>query len=246
MTRFDPPALARDGGLHRSRLFASLSLADQALLLPHLRVRAARRGDVLFHPGETVDKAFLPCGALVSLVIETEAGRSAEAGVIGSEGLIGGLVSTSEHPAFSRATVRIGGDVAMIELTALEAAKQQSPGLRDTLARVGDCLVAEVLQTIACNVQHSLEKRFARWLLCLRDHLRTDEFPLTQDYLAELLGVQRTTITGCASQFRADGLIRYARGRIQVLDADGLGERSCRCHDRVERHRRRMLPAIHR
>jgi CRP-like cAMP-binding protein len=246
VTRFDPPAINKGGGLHRSLLLASLSPADQALLLPHLRLRSAKRGDVLFHPGESVDAAFLPCGALVSLVIVTAEGRTAEAGLVGAEGLIGGLVATGAHPAFSRAIVQLPGDIASIGLRALNAAKQESPSLRDTLARVADCLMAQILQTVACNVRHSLEKRLARWLLSLRDELASDELPVTQEYLAELLGVQRTTITACASQFQAQGLIRYARGRIVVTDADGLNGRSCRCRDSVQLHKRLTLPVIRR
>lgn len=245
MTRLDPPAKQKGGDPQRNLLLASLSPADQALLLPHLRLRSARRGEVLFHPGETIDVAFLPCGALVSLVIVTADGRTAEAGLVGAEGLIGGLVATSAHPVFSRAVVQVPGDIATISLRALEAAKQQSPALEDTLARVADCLMAQVLQTIACNVRHALEKRLARWLLALRAQLRADDLPLTQEYLAELLGVQRTTITACASQFQTSGLIRYARGRIHVIDAEGLSQRSCRCHDSIGRHLKRMLPAIH-
>ena len=244
MTRFDPPAVQKGGDLHRSLLLASLSEADQALLLPHLRLRTARRGEVLFHPGEMVDAAFLPCGALVSLVIVTAEGRTVEAGLVGADGLIGGLVDTGEHPAFSRAIIQVPGDIATIGLRALEAAKQHSPSLRDAIARVADSLMAQVLQTVACNIRHPLEMRLARWLLSLRDQLRADELPVTQEYLAELLGVQRTTITACASQLQAQGLIRYSRGRIVVVDAERLSQRSCRCSESVKRHRTRILPGI--
>lgn len=242
MTRIDSEGL-REGGLARNGLLASLPVRDQDLLAPHARSLAATRGQILFHPGQDVEAVFFPCEAVVSLVVATPDGRTAEAGLIGPEGALGGLVAAAPHPAFARGVVQMPGEIIVVGLRAFEEAKAASSALRDVLSRFADCFIAQLLQTVACNTRHPLEQRLARWLLTLRGIAGRDVLPLTQEYLAEMLGVQRTTVTACAARLQERGLIRYSRGRIAVADADGLAAASCRCHLRVQAHYSRLLDA---
>jgi CRP-like cAMP-binding protein len=228
-------------GLAGNLLFAGLPPTDRSLLGAHARRHRAERGEVLFHPGDPVDAVYWPCSAVVSVIIVTPMGETAEAGVVGREGAIGGLITTARHTAFARAVVQTPGEIAVTSLRAVENAKASSPALVDALARFADCFVAQLLQTMACNSRHALEKRLARWLLALRFHLDDDVIPMTQEYLAALLGVQRTTVTACARELQEQGLISYSRGQIRITDVDGLEHASCRCHLPLQRHYSKVL-----
>ena len=141
--------------------------------------------------------------------------------------------------------MQVAGQAHRIDSERLEELKHASPTLRDALSRYADCLIAQVLQSVACNVLHRLEPRFARWLLTVQDRSGTSDVPLTQEFLAEMLGVQRTTVSAVARTFNDRGLIRYARGRIVVLDRPGLEAAACACHAAVVEHFERVLPGVY-
>lgn len=242
-----PDSRARNGGqaLLRNRLLASLPEEDQQLLAPHCTVHSMKRGIVLFQPGDDLEAVYLPCDGMVSLIVVTPAGETAETGLIGGEGAVGGLISAGYKPAYVRAVVQIPGDVLRIGVDEIERIKARSPRIHDMFARYADCLLAQLLQTIACNALHSLEQRLPRWLLSVHQRQGTDELPLTQEYLSEMLGVQRTTITATAAALQQRGLIRYYRGRIRLLDVEALEKASCQCHASVKLHYDRLLPGTY-
>lgn len=216
-----------------------------ALLLPHLALVRLERGDRLFEPGEDVVWVHFPCDAMmVSLVVVLADGRSADTGLIGCEGAVGGVVSRGHKPAFARASVQIPGEALRIDVDRLDAATMRSPALADAFARYADCLLAQFLLAIACNSVHSLEQRMARWLVMLQDRHRDRDLPLTQEYLGEMLGVSRTYVTRTAAAFQARGLIGYARGRLRVMDRAGLLALACPCHAAIEAHFERVLPGV--
>ena len=241
--------MARDGAvetsaairLEQNRILALLPPAELEELRPHVRLFEPARGTHLYAPGDEVETVLLSCGALISLVVVMPDGRTAEAGLVGPEGLIGSLSSAMPHIAFTRAVVQIPGPVAEIRLDAIERHKERSPTLRDLIARYADCFIAQLLQTIACNALHPLEKRLARWLVTVGDLTQEDELPLTQEYLSEMLGVQRTTVTLAAAALQARGLIAYSRGRIRISDAHGLQGASCGCNLAIRRHEERLF-----
>lgn len=232
--------------LSGNRLIAALSQADRALIRPHLQLVTLRRETVLVEAGEDVTRCHFPCnGMIASLVVALPDGALAETATIGREGAIGGIVSLGHKPAFARAVVRIGGPALRIDIDRLEELKAESPSLRDMISRYADCLLAQVLQSVACNVLHSLEPRFCRWLLHIHDRTGGSDVPLTQELLAEMLGVQRTTVTAVAAALQAKGLIKTHRGRIKVQDRAGLEAVSCSCHAAVVEHFSRVLPGVY-
>lgn len=230
----------------RNRLLASLTAEDRALLRPHLSVVRLERGDVLFQPGEEVGAMHFPCdGTMVSLVVVMPDGRSAETGLIGSEGALGGIVSQGRKPAYARGVVQIPGEACRIAMSEIEVTRERSANFADTLARAADCLLARILQAVACNALHSLEQRMARRLLVVHDRHGAEDLPLTQEYLGEMLGVGRTYVTRTASALQARGIIGYARGRVRVFDRSGLEALACSCEPAIRDHYERVLPGVY-
>jgi CRP-like cAMP-binding protein len=244
---FAPPreGASRTGVRHANRLLAALSPRDFAVLEPHLEPVALARGKVLFEPGDDVTTTYFPCHrAMVSLLIVTRDGREVEAATIGREGAVGGIVSEGHKPAFGRAVVQVGGDALAIPTSHLEAAKTGSPRFSDLFSRYADALLAQMMQSVACNALHRTEERCARWLLATHDRAGDKMIHLTQESLAEMMGVQRTTVTAVTGVLQERGLIRTHRGRVEVLDRKGLERAACECYRAVEDHFARLLPEV--
>jgi CRP-like cAMP-binding protein len=140
--------------------------------------------------------------------------------------------------------VQIGGPAYAIDTARLEEAKAQSAPLRDLLSRYADALLAQMMQSIACNALHSAEARCSRWLLATQDRVERSPIPLTQESLAEMLGVQRTTVTAVVKELQGRGLIHYTRGRVEIVDRDALERSACECYASVEKHFIRLMPAV--
>jgi CRP-like cAMP-binding protein len=228
-----------------NQLLKALSEADRDLVVPYLEAVTVRRGAVLFEAGSAVQTISFPCGhAVVSLLITMQDGRRAETATIGREGAVGGIVSNGRIPASTQAVVQIGGPVLQIESGRLQEAKRRSATLRNLLSRYGDCLLAQVLQSVACNALHPIEQRCLRWLLTLQDRLGTDELPVTHEVLAAMLGVQRTYLTRVLSALQAQGLIRVGRGRIHVLGRPEMEVSACECHAVVRHHYEAVLGGL--
>lgn len=241
-------AIADDGVTRHfveNRLLAALKPADRAHLEPHLQLAELAYGDVLFEPGDDVTQTHFPLpGVMASLVILMSDGRSAETATVGCEGAIGGIVSAGHKPAFARATVQLAGPALRVETARLEEVKSRSASLRDLFSRYADALLAQVLQSVACNALHTMEGRLCRWLLSTQARVGGDELALTQETLAEMLGVHRATLIRVARPLQDRGLIRYRRGRIKFIDQQGLEEAACECHTTVARHFARVLPEV--
>ena len=191
-------------------------------------------GASVLRRGIDVDNALFPFGAtMISLVVDLDDGRSVEGASIGREGAVGGIVSCGHAPAFSRAEVMVAGPAVTVSMAIVEEAKSRSAHLRNLFCRYSDYLLAQIMQTVACNSFHPIEARAARWLLTAQDRAGS-RLALTQESLAGLLGVQRTTVNAVARELQDEGLITTRRGIIEVHDRDGLKRRSCECYDRVE------------
>jgi CRP-like cAMP-binding protein len=170
--------------------------------------------------------------------------RAIEVATIGQEGAVGGIVSAGHKPAFARTVVEIGGLALHMPTDQLEEAKRRSHSLRDLFCRYADVLLAQTLQSVACNALHTIEERCSRWLLATQDRVPTRDLPVTQEFLAELLGVQRTTVSAAAQALQRKGLIHYRRGQITIADRVGLEEAACECYAAVEKHFRAVLPDV--
>jgi CRP-like cAMP-binding protein len=228
-----------------NRLLSTFSPADRALLEGHAAAVELRRGEVLFESGGEVPATHFPsAGTVVAIVVGIVDGRTVEVATIGKEGAVGGIVSGGRAPAFARAIVQVPGTALKVDLKALEEAKSRSPHIRDLFARYADALLAQVMQSVACNAFHALEARCCRWLLTAQDRAGAGDIPLTQEYLAEMLGVQRTTVSAVARALQDQGLIRYRRGSIRILDRTAIERRACECYASVERHFREVLPEV--
>ncbi len=227
-------------------LLRALRPVDYALLSPHLERITLERGTVLFQPGEDVRNVYFPCdGAMLSLVVVMENGVTAETAAVGREGALGGIVSQGFVPAFTRAVAQLPGRALRLDAAQLAWAKAHSATLSNLFARYADCLIAQVLQSVACNALHPIEQRAARWLLSTHDRVGNDDLPLTQEFLAEMLGVQRTYVTKVASALQNAGFIRYHRGVVTIVDRPGLEKASCECYGAVREHFDRVLAGIY-
>ena len=233
--------------LSYNRLLASTSSKERQLLLAHVEEVELASGTLLVESGDDVVHTYFPVSsAMVALILVMEDGSIAEAATVGREGAIGGIISAGHKPAFARAVVQIPGKCLKIETARLEEAKARSPRLHDLFARYADVLLAQVLQSVACNALHSLDKRCCRWLLMTRDRTGSDSLDITQEYIANMLGVQRTTVTRTLGQLARDGLLHQSRGRITIRSAAKLETAACECYRAVRRHTDRVLPEVQR
>ena len=225
-----------------NRLLRAIAPADRTKLEPHFSEQLFPSGTVLYHPGDDVDRTYFPAfGAVVLHILVANDGTTMQAATVGREGAIGGVVSAGHRPAFSRTAVLLQGAIASIETNRLEKIKKDSQRLHDLFARYADVFLAQVMQSVVCNARHPIEARLCRSLLCLQDRAG-DDLPMTQEMLAEMLGVQRTTISHAAAALRQVGTVDYKRGKIQIIDRTAIQTRACECYDLVEAHSRRIFP----
>lgn len=225
-----------------NNLLATLSPEDRAMLEPAMEIATFAGGEVVLGVGATTRRSLFPFnGLMISLQRELSGGRSVEVAAIGREGAVGGIISCGEAPAFCQGVVQLPGAAAMIPIEVLEQAKEVSPHIKNLFCRYSDALLAQVMQSLACNAFHPIEARAARWLLHARDRANSDRLELTQESLAGLLGVQRTTVNAVARVLQEQGLIAYRRGAIQVINRAGLQKASCDCFKAIEDHFHRVL-----
>lgn len=225
-----------------SAAFASnrlLSTFPQALrdeLAGSAKLIDLSEGEVVIEHGEDVSRSLFPLGTcVISIAAQLEGGRSIEVGSVGREGAIGGIVSCGRSPAFARALVLVPGKALAVPMEIIEQAKLRFGHLRNIFCRYSDFLLAQIMQSAACNSFHGIEQRTARWLLTAQDRAG-DQLVLTQETLARLLGVQRTTINAVIGQLQDERQVAVRRGAIEILSRDGLLRRSCSCYDSVEKH----------
>lgn len=239
----DSQAREEDGNdPRRNQLIGALGDADWQRWLPRLeRVRLAL-GDVLHESGGTMSHVYFPTSAIVSLLYVTENGSSAEIAVIGREGVVGVHVFMGGGTTPSRGVVQSAGYGYRITSLALKADFEAYPAVMHLLLRYTQALISQMAQTAACNRHHSLDRQLCRWLLLSLDRLNGNELLMTQELIANMLGVRREGVTEAALKLQKDGLIRYARGRITVLDRAGLEQRTCECYAVVRNEYNRLIP----
>ena len=218
-----------------NRLLTALNPDDLALLAPDLRPVALKAGAVLHEPDAPVEQVYFPLSGAISLVSVMHGGDAIETGTVGRESAVGVFAGLGCGNAFSRAVVLVPGTAAMIPVSLLQVAVERGEGIRDLLFRHAEALLAQVQQTGACNALHPLEARLARLLLAITDRADDPLLPLTQESIAHLLSARRSTITVIASRLQADGLIRYHRGRIEIIDRARLEQVACECYRTIRR-----------
>jgi CRP-like cAMP-binding protein len=226
----------------RNRLLATLDAEDFSLVAPHLTPTTLQKGALLYDPGYMIDTVYFPENAVISLMTLMRGGEAIESATIGREGALGLMAAISPRQSLSRAIVQVPGQGFRMPAAHLHEAAARSRQIRDLIDRHNEALFSHAIQSVACNALHSVEARFSRWLLCCHDRIDSDTVSLTQEFLADMLGVQRTTVTVVARALQAAGLIRYRRGIVDILDRPGLEAITCECYGVVRRNYERLLP----
>jgi len=221
---------------HRENQFlALLSDEDLASLRPYLSVVSMNRDDVLAEPHQKIRRVYFPHGGIISCVVQLQVGGVIETGMIGRDGVMGGAQALDHKVSVNKTMVRVPSKASVIDPERLRTAAEESRSLRSMLVCYEEFFSAQVQQTAACNASHNLERRMCRWLLRMRDLIGT-ELPLTQEFLAQMIGVTRTSVSFIAQSLQKEGLIKYARGHVKIIDNERLHLAACECHDAVRNH----------
>ena len=209
---------------------AALEPADRRRIEPHLHERPFAQGQILYDAGEAVEEVWFPMSGVVSLMTILDDDRMIETAAIGREGLVGVTCGPLNARAASRAIAQIDGVSACCPSDVFSDALDKSESMRTALARFTEGLFAQVQQTAACNAQHRLDERLARWLLTIHDRTDGDRFRLTQADIAGMLGVRRATVSEVGADLEDKGLIRRGRGWVEVTDRPALEGAACGCY----------------
>jgi CRP-like cAMP-binding protein len=227
----------------RNRLLASLPAAELARLSPYLESVALPLGEVIYESGGEQSYVYFPSSGIVSLLYVMDDGAAADIAVVGNEGMVGIALFMGGETTPSRAVVQSAGSAQRLSAAQVKAEFARGGPLRRVLLRYTQALMTQMTQTAVCNRHHVLEQQLCRWLLLSLDRLPANELVMTQQLIANMLGVRREGVTEAAGRLQADGLIDYRRGRISVLDRPNLETRACECYAVVKREYDRLLSA---
>jgi CRP-like cAMP-binding protein len=230
--------------LRQNRLLASLPDEEWDRWSPLLERVEMPLGSVIYEAGIALPHVYFPTTSIVSLLYVMENGSSAEIAVCGNEGIVGISLFMGGESTPSRAVVQSAGAGCRLDAEVMKTEFGRSGPVLHLMLRYTQALITQMAQTAACNRHHSLDQQLCRWLLLSLDRLRGDELVMTQELIANMLGVRREGVTEGALKLQKAGLIRYSRGHITVLDRAGLEARSCECYTVVKREYDRLLPAI--
>jgi CRP-like cAMP-binding protein len=222
-------------------ILASLSASDTASLQQHLRRVPLRQKTALYEAGDLIQSVYFPTDAVVSLVVTLSTGETTEAAMIGNDGAVGMASALDGKIALSRAIVQLDGEAVLCDSAAFRGAVLQSERLIATVMRHEQALFAQAQQSTACMANHEVEARLCRWLLRARDLSGSDELPFTQEFLGDMLGVRRTSVTTVAHALQGAGIIEYSRGKIRIVDVERLRESACECYETVKEQHRNLV-----
>ena len=226
----------------QNHLLAALPAEERARIVPHLEMVPMPLGHALSEPGMEMRHVYFPTTCIVSLLYVLEDGASAEIAVVGNEGIVGVSLFMGGETTTSRAVVQSAGHAYRLSGRILKDTFLCAGPMQRLLLRYTQALLTQMAQTAVCNRHHSIDQQLCRWLLLSIDRLPSNELTMTQDLIANMLGVRREGVTEAAGRLQSAGLIRYSRGRITVLDRPGLERRVCECYQVVKREFDRLLP----
>jgi CRP-like cAMP-binding protein len=228
----------------QNHLLAALPVVDFDRLAPHLELIPMKLGDVLYESGDRLRHVYFPTTCIVSLLYVMEDGASAEIAVVGNEGILGISLFMGGDTTPSRAIVQSAGYAYRLKAELLKSEFGRFGPTMHLLLRYTQALITQMAQTAVCNRHHSVDRQLCRWLLLSLDRLPTNELSMTQELIANMLGVRREGVTDAAGKLQNAGLIRYSRGKITVLDRPGLEALSCECYQVVKTEFDRLLPYV--
>ena len=229
---------------HQNHLLAALPTEDYKRLLQHLELVPMPLGDVLYESGNELRHVYFPTTAIVSLLYVMLDGASAEIAVVGNEGIIGVALFMGGETMPNRAVVQSAGHAYRLKGQLLKNEFSRSGELQHLLLRYTQALLTQMAQTAVCNRHHTLDQQLCRWLLLSLDRLPSNELTMTQELIANMLGVRREGVTEAAGNLQRAGLIAYRRGKITVLNRVGLEARACECYEVVKKEFDRLLPEV--
>lgn len=219
----------------RNRLLGVMLPADVLLLAPHMKNSRFEQGAMLQDAGERIENVYFPHNGMISRLALMRDRRAIETATVGREGAVGVMAGLGSRRSASRAVAQVAGDVSQIAAARFRAAVETSDALRNLVVLYNDVEMALVQQTAGCNALHHVQERLCRWLSQTHDRCDSDAIPPTREFLSEMLGVQRTSVTAIARVLQRAGLIKYQRGRIDIIDREGLEKKSCECYETVRR-----------
>jgi len=228
----------------QNHLLNALPADDFARLAPHLEFVSMPLGEVLYESGSQLGYVFFPTTSIVSLLYVMEDGSSAEIAVVGNEGMVGVALFMGGETTPSRAVVQSAGAAYRLKGAILKDEFRRATTMQYLLLRYSQALLTQMAQTAVCNRHHSVDQQLCRWLLLSLDRLPSNKLSMTQELIANMLGVRREGVTEAAGKLQAAGLIRYRRGHITVLDRKLLEARACECYQVVKKEFDRLLPDV--
>jgi CRP-like cAMP-binding protein len=222
--------------MHTANKFLTLlPSADLALFADQLRVVEMAHGQVLAQPHQPIEKLYFPHSGIVSYVVEMGDGNMIETAMVGRDGMMGALQALDEKVSPNKIMVQVPGPASVIDVDIMRKAITGSPSLRVMLAKHEQFFVAQIQQSAGCNGSHKVEARMCRWLLRMYD-LTGPDLPLTQEFLAQMMGVRRTSVSLVASGMQQAGLITYRRGHVRIENVEKLKTMACECYEAVNSH----------
>ena len=230
----------------QNRLLASLPADVFAAIQPHLKLVELTLGDVLAEADGIVRRVYFPHSGIISLVVELRVGEMIETAMVGRNGVLNAASALDGKMSLNKAIVQLAGVASVIDVARFHDIADQFKALRTLLIRHEQVLFAQSQQSAACNASHSVEARMCRWLLFMRDLAGGDELTLTQEFLAQMMGVRRPSVSLVANTLQTAGFIKYRRGHIRILDVAGLQEASCECYGTVKAYYDKLLAGLDR
>ncbi|MBE9003163.1 Crp/Fnr family transcriptional regulator [Nostoc sp. LEGE 12447] len=224
-----------------NKLLLTLPDPEYQRLVPHLERVNLELKQVLYEASEPITHVYFPDQAIVSLVCNQEDGSTVEAGIVSNNGMVGLPVILGGKSTTTTAFVQVAGGSSRMKAEHLKAEFNRGGELQSLLLRYTQALFTQVTQIAACNRLHTVEERLARWLLMVSDHVQSDAFPLTQEFIAQMLGCRRSGVTVAAGTLSRAGMIRYKRGNITILDRSDLEDTSCECYSIIKNEYARLL-----
>jgi CRP-like cAMP-binding protein len=229
------------GPKSRNQILMRLTIEEYERLRPHLEEVSLTVRQVLYEPERKIGHAYFPESGVISLVKSLTDGTAIETATVGNEGMIGLSVVFGAETTSSRAFCQVPGRAVRMKADVVLAERRRGGQFAELLMRFANATMAMLAQGVACNRAHALEERMCRWLLMTHDRVGQDNFPLTQEFLAQMLGVRRPTVNLAGRSLQRAGLIRYTRGKITIVDRKGLEEGSCECYFHIREEFARAL-----
>lgn len=220
--------------LKKNRILAALSDGEYQRLAPHLEKVELRHAQVLYQMGGPVEYAYFPFNAMISLVTQMKNGSIVEVGLIGNDGMSGIAALMGKETSPERAIVQIPNGGTRLKFSVVKEEFKRGGELQHHLLAYARRFMRQVAQTAACNASHTTEERLSRWLLMCQDRINSDELKLTQEFIAEMLGTRRATVSVAAMVLQTDGYIKYNRGHIKIIDRAGLESFTCECYQALK------------